>query len=138
MSFKSFFNTYIEWFNSSFKPWPSYHVNMIITTLLSFLYSLFLASLPYKAAIAVSFSSGIIALPMIFELNTVMWFNELFVTTGINTITYTRDCYFILYNYSLYITMGLIVLLIILIIRFSWLISLQPFQYRLNYLVYVK
>jgi len=43
---------------------------------------LFLATLPYKIAIASALSVGVLSIPLIFEVNTVLWFNEAFVTTG--------------------------------------------------------
>ncbi len=44
---------------------------------------LFLATLPYKTGIFVFFSAGILSFPMIFSLDTVMLFNEHFVTSDI-------------------------------------------------------
>jgi len=44
---------------------------------------LFLHTLPYKVAIAVSVTAGFCSIPMIFDLDTVMWFNENYVTTDI-------------------------------------------------------
>jgi hypothetical protein len=43
---------------------------------------MFLATLPYKIGIVSAVGAGIISIPMIFEYNTVLWFNELYVTTG--------------------------------------------------------
>lgn len=43
---------------------------------------LFVATLPYKIAIASAVSVGVLSIPLIFEVNTVLWFNEAFVTTG--------------------------------------------------------
>jgi hypothetical protein len=43
---------------------------------------LFLATLPYKIGITAALVAGFASIPMIFELNTVMWFNELYVTSG--------------------------------------------------------
>jgi len=44
---------------------------------------LFLATLPYKIAIASALSVGVLSIPLIFEVNTVLWFNEAFVTTDV-------------------------------------------------------
>lgn len=44
---------------------------------------LFLATLPYKVGIASALISAFVSLPMIFEINTVLWFNELYVTTDV-------------------------------------------------------
>jgi len=44
---------------------------------------LFIATLPYKVAIASAVSVGFLSIPLIFEVNTVLWFNEAFVTTGV-------------------------------------------------------
>ena len=44
---------------------------------------LFLATLPYKVGIFVSFTAGILSFPMIFHLDTVLAFNEYFVTTDV-------------------------------------------------------
>jgi len=43
---------------------------------------LFMATLPYKLGIFSAVAAGFVSLPMIFEINTVLWFNELYVTTG--------------------------------------------------------
>ncbi len=43
---------------------------------------LFMATLPYKIGITAAMASAIISIPMIFELNTVLWFNEVYVTSG--------------------------------------------------------
>ena len=44
---------------------------------------LFLATLPYKVGIAASLVMGFGSVPMIFDLNTVMWFNDLYVTSDV-------------------------------------------------------
>jgi hypothetical protein len=44
---------------------------------------LFLATLPYKLGIATSIILGVGSIPMIFDLNTVLWFNEAFVTSDV-------------------------------------------------------
>jgi len=44
---------------------------------------LFLATLPYKLGITGALVIGIGSVPMIFDLNTVLWFNELAVTSDI-------------------------------------------------------
>jgi hypothetical protein len=43
---------------------------------------LFLATLPYKVGIASGVIAGIASIPMVFEINTVLWFNTYAVTTG--------------------------------------------------------
>lgn len=44
---------------------------------------LFLATLPYKVGIASSLILGFGSIPMIFELETALWFNEAYVTTDV-------------------------------------------------------
>eukprot|EP01038_Epipyxis_sp_PR26KG_P012041 gene12041-16114_t len=44
---------------------------------------LFFATIPYKLGIFVSMSAGLGCIPMIFDLNTVLLFNEFFVTTDV-------------------------------------------------------
>jgi len=44
---------------------------------------LFVATLPYKIGIFSAVFAGFASFPMIFEINTVMWFNELYVTTEV-------------------------------------------------------
>jgi hypothetical protein len=44
---------------------------------------LFISTLPYKFGIFVSVSAGLASIPLIFELNTVLLFNEMFVTTDV-------------------------------------------------------
>jgi hypothetical protein len=41
-----------------------------------------MATLPYKIGIAAAVGSAFISVPMIFDLDTVLWFNEQFVTAG--------------------------------------------------------
>jgi hypothetical protein len=43
---------------------------------------LFLATLPYKIGIFAAVTGAAVSIPMIFHLETVLWFNELYVTTG--------------------------------------------------------
>ena len=43
---------------------------------------LFMATLPYKIGIFSAVTVAVASIPMIFELNTVLWFNELYVTSG--------------------------------------------------------
>lgn len=43
---------------------------------------LFVATLPYKIGIAAALVAGFGSLPMIFDINTVLWFNEIYVTSG--------------------------------------------------------
>lgn len=45
--------------------------------------NLWIGTLPYKVGIGVALVSGFGAIPMVFEVNTAMWFNELFVTTDV-------------------------------------------------------
>ena len=42
-----------------------------------------LASMPYKVGVFVSATAAIFSIPMVFDLNTAVWFNEYFVTTDI-------------------------------------------------------
>eukprot|EP00600_Ochromonadales_sp_CCMP1393_P009992 CAMPEP_0174954186 /NCGR_PEP_ID=MMETSP0004_2-20121128/283_1 /TAXON_ID=420556 /ORGANISM="Ochromonas sp., Strain CCMP1393" /LENGTH=216 /DNA_ID=CAMNT_0016201969 /DNA_START=74 /DNA_END=724 /DNA_ORIENTATION=- len=44
---------------------------------------LFMATLPYKIGIFTAVSVGILSIPLIFEYNSVLWFNEAFVTTDV-------------------------------------------------------
>lgn len=44
---------------------------------------LFLATLPYKVGIAAALVAGFGSLPMIFDINTVLWFNEIYVTSDV-------------------------------------------------------
>ena len=44
---------------------------------------LFFSTLPYKVAIFAAITIGFGSIPLIFEINSVLWFNELFVTAGI-------------------------------------------------------
>ena len=44
---------------------------------------LFLATLPYKVGIFLSFSAGVLSFPMIFHLDSVLLFNDYFVTTDV-------------------------------------------------------
>ena len=43
---------------------------------------LFVATLPYKLGIFTAVTSAIISVPLLFHLDTVLLFNESFVTTG--------------------------------------------------------
>lgn len=43
---------------------------------------LWMATLPYKLGMMTAVTVAFGSIPMIFELNTVLWFNELYVTTG--------------------------------------------------------
>ena len=45
---------------------------------------LFVATLPYKIGIFTAVSAGFISIPLLFHLDTVLLFNESFVTTGRN------------------------------------------------------
>ena len=42
-----------------------------------------IVTLPYKLAIATAVSAGVLSIPMIFHLDTVLWFNEGFVTSDV-------------------------------------------------------
>ena len=44
---------------------------------------LFVATIPYKVGILCSFTAGIVSFPLIFHLDTVLVFNEVFVTTDV-------------------------------------------------------
>lgn len=43
---------------------------------------LWMATLPYKLGIFTAITVATVSIPMIFEINTVLWFNELYVTSG--------------------------------------------------------
>ena len=45
---------------------------------------LFFATLPYKFGIITAVSAGVISIPLLFHLDTVLLFNEYFVTTGMS------------------------------------------------------
>lgn len=45
--------------------------------------NMFLLSLPYHVGMGVSLTVGLLSLPMVFDLQTAMWFNHHFVTTDI-------------------------------------------------------
>ena len=54
-----------------------------------------MATLPYKLGIFTAVSVAFASIPLIFDLNTVLWFNELYVTTGkfiFSFITYLLLC----------------------------------------------
>jgi hypothetical protein len=44
---------------------------------------MWVATLPYKIGLFAAVTSTVACFPMVFELNTVLWFNELYVTTGL-------------------------------------------------------
>ena len=44
---------------------------------------MWLATFPYKVGLLTSVVAAVASVPMVFELNTVMWFNELYVTTEV-------------------------------------------------------
>lgn len=44
---------------------------------------LFLATLPYKTGIFIAVTAAFASIPLIFELNSVMWFNDVFVTSDV-------------------------------------------------------
>lgn len=41
-----------------------------------------IATLPYKVGILSAVTAAFASIPLVFDLNTVLWFNELFVTSG--------------------------------------------------------
>ena len=53
-----------------------------ISIMLSNRQGLFVATLPYKLGIFTAVTSAIISVPLLFHLDTVLLFNESFVTTG--------------------------------------------------------
>ena len=53
-----------------------------ISIMLSNRQGLFAATLPYKLGIFTAVTSAIISVPLLFHLDTVLLFNESFVTTG--------------------------------------------------------
>lgn len=44
---------------------------------------LFMITLPYKIGVVTAVTAGIVSLPMCFDINTVMWFNEVYVTSDV-------------------------------------------------------
>ena len=44
---------------------------------------LFMITLPYKVGVASAVVAGVISLPMVFDYNTVLWFNEFYVTSDV-------------------------------------------------------
>lgn len=44
---------------------------------------LFIATLPYKIGIVTAVTAGLVSFPMIFDIHTVLWFNELYVTADV-------------------------------------------------------
>ena len=44
---------------------------------------LFVSTLPYKTGIFCAMVAGFASIPMIFDINTVMWFNEIYVTSDV-------------------------------------------------------
>lgn len=55
---------------------------------------LFVATLPYKIGIFTSVTAAIVSIPMIFDLNTVLWFNEVYVTSG----SHVTSCVFVIFS----------------------------------------
>lgn len=51
---------------------------------------LFIATLPYKIGILTAVSAGVVSIPLLFHLETVLLFNEYFVTTGWVNIIMTK------------------------------------------------
>ena len=47
---------------------------------------LFIATLPYKLGIFTAITAGVVSIPLLFHLDTVLAFNERFVTTGTDLI----------------------------------------------------
>lgn len=50
---------------------------------------LWLATLPYKLGMVTAVTVATVSIPMIFEINTVLWFNELYVTSGKSLSSHT-------------------------------------------------
>lgn len=48
---------------------------------------MWLATFPYKVGLVASVSGAVLSIPMVFDYNTILWFNEHYVTTG----TYNID-----------------------------------------------
>jgi hypothetical protein len=44
---------------------------------------LFMITLPYKVGVIAAVVSGVASLPMVFDYNTVLWFNEIYVTSDV-------------------------------------------------------
>jgi len=44
---------------------------------------MFLATVPYKTGVGIAVGGAILSLPMVFDLNTALWFNEYFVTADV-------------------------------------------------------
>ena len=51
---------------------------------------LFVATLPYKIGIITAVSAGVASIPLLFHLDTVLLFNENFVTTGSDVFNYSE------------------------------------------------
>lgn len=43
---------------------------------------MWLATFPYKVGLVTSVASAVLSIPMVFDYNTILWFNEHYVTTG--------------------------------------------------------
>ena len=59
---------------------------------------LFLATLPYKLGIVTAAAAGVISIPLLFHLDTVLLFNQYFVTTGIYLNFVGDSCYSPMWN----------------------------------------
>ena len=44
---------------------------------------MWLAAIPYQIGVATAVSAGLLSIPMVFDLNTAVWFNEHYVTTDV-------------------------------------------------------
>jgi hypothetical protein len=49
---------------------------------------MWLATLPYKIGIGMGVTAAVASIPLVFELNTVLWFNENFVTSGDTIVSF--------------------------------------------------
>lgn len=63
----------VDWINAQ----PRFH-----EILASNREGMWLATLPYKVGFVTAVSAAVLSIPMVFDLNTTLWFNEGFVTTG--------------------------------------------------------
>jgi hypothetical protein len=43
---------------------------------------MWLATFPYKLGLVTSVTGAVLSIPMVFDYNTILWFNEHYVTTG--------------------------------------------------------
>ena len=54
-----------------------------------------LATLPYKLGIITAITVATVSIPMIFEINTVLWFNEIYVTSGKKSYYYFCSVFYV-------------------------------------------